>query len=326
MSVTIKDVAKESGYSVTTVSYALNDHAGIPSKTKEKIKDVAKKLNYVPSAYASSLKSKKSFNIGVFVADFDGPVHQTIISGIAKGINEVKGPYKIFVTVAKSSMNLIKSGIVDLAVIMDSRVSNAEVTEISKIVPVITFDMKVDGDNIYYTDITNKRSVYEVVMYLYKKGLTRIGYLLGAEKSYHNQMRFEGYKMALDALGLKLDKSIVFNGGKFIEEAGFEVINSYLKKGKIEFDALVCANDELAIGALKALSLNNVNCPKDVKVTGFDNDAIGQTIKPTLSTISVNWQEYGRKIARYAIDIISGEKVDKQMIIETTFIERDSTK
>ena len=327
MGITIKDVAKKSGYSVTTVSYVLNNTHSIPQKTKDKIYKAAKELNYVPSAYASSLKRRKTHNIGVFVADFDGPVHQTIISGIAKGINAENSPYKLFVTVAKSSMNLIKSGVVDLAIIMDSRVSSDEVKEISKIVPVITFDMKVEGKNIYYTDITNSEGVGEVVKKLYNSGSRRIAYLLGPKDSYHNEMRFLGYKNALNELNIEYDENIVFSSGLFIEEAGYEVISNYLDNHKLDFDSLVCANDELAIGALQAFEKHSINCPKDVKVTGFDNVPIGKYIKPSLSTISVDWQEYGKKISQFAIDIINGKtKENETLVLDTKFIERESSR
>lgn len=326
MGVTIKDVARKSGYSITTVSYALNGRREIPDKTKEKINSVAKELNYVPSAYASTLKRQKSFNIGVFVADFDGPVHQTIISGISKGINEAKSPYKLFATVAKSSMDMIKSKIVDLAIIMDSRVSNSEVIEMAKIVPVITFDKKIEGANIYYTDMTNFEGVYDAVDKLFHKGARRIAYLLGPERSYHNQMRFNGYKKALVDLKLDFNKNIVFNANLFIEDAGYKTINDYLDHNDLNFDSLICANDELAIGAMRALSEHKINVPRDVMVCGFDNIMLAHYTNPTLSTVSVDWLDYGRKIAKYAIDILSNKvKNNEPLIIETSFVEREST-
>ena len=81
--VTIKDIAKYCGCSISTVSYALNDSDLVSEKTKERIRQAAKELNYTPNAYASGLKRKKTYNIGVVISGFDGPIHHNVLAGIS---------------------------------------------------------------------------------------------------------------------------------------------------------------------------------------------------------------------------------------------------
>ena len=86
---TIKDVARESGYSISTVSYALKNDPKIPEATREKIKEAARRLNYVPNASARALKTGKNYSIGIFVPGFEGPIHSTLLAGIAAVIRDV---------------------------------------------------------------------------------------------------------------------------------------------------------------------------------------------------------------------------------------------
>ena len=104
---TIKDIAKKSGFSVSTVSYALSDDPKIPDKTKQIIKAVARELNYVPNVFARGLKNKGNKNIGVFLAGFKGPVHPAILSGIGNVIEQTNGEYKLIATTADENLKLI---------------------------------------------------------------------------------------------------------------------------------------------------------------------------------------------------------------------------
>lgn len=304
----------------------LNDSKEVSAETKERTRKAAKELNYVPNAYARGLKNKTTFNIGIFLSGFEGPIHHTILSGITKILTGADCKYNMLVTLSDDKMLLIKEKSVDLAIIMDSRVESETIIELSKIVPIITFDKEIFGKNIYNTMIDNVNGIYLETLDLIKKGCKRIGYMLGSKHSYHNRKRFEGYVKALEEEKMPLDKSIVFDADAFTEQRGFEVINDIVSQGKkLTFDSLICANDELAIGAINALTKNGYNVPKDIMVAGFDNIEKGSYIIPSISTVKVDWKDYGEKMAKLALDILARRQT-QDIDIPVEIIERDSTK
>ena len=215
MKVTIKDVARYSGYSVTTVSYALNGNGEIPKETKEKILSAAKELNYVPNAYARALKSKKTYNIGVYIHDFDGPVHPTIISGIASGFNKQSSRYKMIVLVSDDKLSFAKENYIDLAIIMDPTISDKVLKEISVNIPLVVFDKLIEGKNIYMSDINNEDGMKDLTNLLISKGFKKIAFVLGSDDSYHNKSRYAGYIKGLKENGIEVDDSIIYKAHRF---------------------------------------------------------------------------------------------------------------
>lgn len=322
----IKDLAKYCGVSISTVSYALNDSPRISDETKERIKTAAKELNYIPNASARSLKSRKTYNIGIFVSGFEGVVHNLILSGIANVLTNTNSGYNMLVTLIDEKMLLIKQRNVDLAIVMDSRIKDNQLTSLSKIVPIITFDKYLLGDNIYNTNIDNTGGIYEQTTKLINKGCKNIAFLLGSRDSYHNQNRFMGYIKALKDNNYKINYDLIYDADAFTEKRGYEVISDVLKhNNNLPFDALVCANDELAIGSILALKEASYSVPNDVKVVGFDNISMGQYFKPTLTTVGVSWYDYGIRLAELALAILANKECEG-FEMPVTIIERESSR
>lgn len=322
----IKDLAKYCNVSISTVSYALNDSPRISYETKQRIKQAAKDLHYIPNASARSLKCKHTSNIGVFIPGFEGTVHNLILSGIANVLTQSDSKYNMIVSLIDDKMNLIKQRTVDIAIVMDSRIKDAQLHRLSEIEPIITFDKYSLGDNIYNTNIDNTLGTYLETELLIKKGCKRIAFLLGSNASYHNQNRYIGYVKALKEYGIELDVNLVYDADAFTEIRGYEVIRDVIRNNdKLPFDAIVCANDELAMGAMVALKEQNYNIPYDCKVVGFDNINMGQYFKPAVTTVAVDWVGYGVKLAQLALDILAGKECEG-FDMPVYIIERDSSK
>ena len=324
---TIKDLAKYCGYSVTTVSYALNGNKEIPEVTKKKILKAAKELNYVPSFYARGLKNSKTYNIGVYIPDFDSPIRHMIISGIARGFKEYDNRYKIVVLLPDEKMTFIRGRSLDLSIIMDPKVNDSTIIDLATILPIIVFDKTVNGKNVFIANVNNEKGIYDLTNLLLQKN-KRIGYVLGSDDSYHNKQRYEGYKKALIDNNIEIVDNIIYNAHSFTEDAGFNLVDNLLTGiNKLPFDVLMCANDELAMGAINAFLLHGYSIPNDVKVTGFDNNQLSAVIIPSLTTISIDWFSFGIELAKYALDIINKKEVVNSLVINSaSIIERDSTK
>lgn len=324
---TIKDIAKYCGVSVSTVSYALSNNATISEKTKEKVRQAAKILNYVPNSNARSLKQKSTHKIGVFVPGFQGTIHPTILAGIAHVMRNIDEKYNMIVTFTDDDMSLVKEHSVDLAIIMDAKTTENTIKLLSNYVPIITFDQHAKYNNVYNTYVDNHKAMLQMTELLIQKNCKNIGIVLGSNSSYHNQLRFAGYKKALELYHLPFDESIVYNADAFTEFKGHEAIDNAIKNSRVlPFDGLVCCNDELAIGALAALKEHGFEVPKDCLLTGFDNIDKSVYVHPNLTTVHVDWFNYGIKIAQLALDILKKEKNTQSFSISGSIIERESTK
>ncbi|MCD4827730.1 MAG: LacI family transcriptional regulator [Acholeplasmataceae bacterium] len=324
--VTIKDIAKHCGVSVSTVSYALSNHSTISEKTKEKIRKVAKELNYIPNANARSLKHKSTNKIGVFVPGFQGTIHPSILAGIAHVLRNIEDKYNMIVTFTDDDMLMIKNHSVDLAIIMDGKTTQKTIKDLSAYVPIITFDQNSIGENIYTTSVDNFNATYQLTKHLIDQGCKRIGFILGSHASYHNTIRFEAYKKALADTQIQFDSDIVYDADAFTIYKGWEVISNHIdSKSKLPFDGLVCCNDELAIGAIKALTENGYKVPTDCLITGFDNIDQARYHDPTITTAHIDWYEYGIKIAELALRILKKEHHESSFIISAEIIKRESS-
>lgn len=325
--VTIKDVAKHAKYSVTTVSYALNGSKEIPEVTRKKIIEAAKELNYVPSAYARGLKKKKTYNIGVYVHDFEGPVRHIVLSGLVEGFKESDSRYNMVVLLPDEKMSFVRERSLDLAIITDPLVPDEVVKELTGIMPIVLMDSNIESNNAYQIDVNNKEGIYNLTKDLLDKGYNRPAYLYGSHDSSHNKQRYLGYKKALNEKGINPDERYFFDADSFTEDMGYKIIKDNLKNKDKDFDVLICGNDELAIGAIRALQELGYKVPDDVAVTGFDNIDKGNLIKPSLTTITVDWFTFGKIMAKYAIDILNEKETRRKINLEKAeIIWRDSTK
>ena len=318
----IKDVAKKAGVSVSTVSYALNDSKEISNVTKNKIKKIADELGYVPSSYARSLKlkSKQSFRIGVFVPGFGGPIHPMILNGLANIFEKSK--YNMVAALANNDLYLIKDKSVDLAILMDPRISYDSIKAIENICPIIIYDKDIDDERFYTVKLQNMEGIYNETKYFISLGVKKIAFMYGPHNSQHNKERFDGYKKAMEEANLQ---TILYDAGSYVEERGYDLMNEILSN-PIEFDAIICSNDELAIGSIRSLVEHGYNVPEDCLVGGFDNNEKSKLIEPSLTTIDVNYYECGENIAKMALDILSHNSVPKTMIVPAKLIKRNSTK
>lgn len=320
----IKDIAKACGVAVSTVSYALNDNELISLETRRKIQKVAKEMGYYPNSYARSLKRSKTHKIGIFITDFAGTIHPAILNGIDKILS--KSEYQMVVTLADDKMTMIKDKSVDLAVLIDSRISQNQIEDLKKYCPLIVYDKKYNNLDSYYVMLENEDAVYNETKYLLGLGAKKIAFLFGPHSSLHNQERFMGYMRALEEVNLD-SNALVYDANSFTEDAGYEVMSRVLDDiSLLPFDAILASNDELAFGALKALNEHNYCVPNDCILAGFDNNEKSKFVNSPLTTVNVDWIQCGKDIARFALSILSGdEELDKVKKIKTNLIVREST-
>ncbi|MBN2696821.1 MAG: LacI family DNA-binding transcriptional regulator [Bacilli bacterium] len=318
---TIVDIAKASGYSVSTVSYALHDAKNISKATKEKIWQIAKQLKYYPNAAARNLKNRKTHNIGLFISGFSGPVYHKIYEGIAHVINQTK--YNLLISFWQNAKKMISERQIDAAIILCPLVPDS-VIELSESmgIPVYVLDRRSDDECKAHSHVVDSyHGAYKATEHLVNQGYQRIAYLSGIPDSQVNLERQAGYIDALRAGGI--EKNDLIYTGDFTEKSGAEVVKNL--EGKFDFDAIFCANDEMAIGFISACQSVGVKIPEDVAVIGFDDVEVGKYIAGGMSTIKVDQYSWGLEVANDLLQILQGKKIECQKIVATELVIRKTT-
>ncbi|AUD65881.1 hypothetical protein BK011_09350 [Tenericutes bacterium MZ-XQ] len=316
--VTIKDVAKASGYSISTVSYALNDSGNIPQSTKDKIWAVAKKMKYYPNAAARNLKNKKTYNIGFFVSGFSGPVYHKIYDGVATGLEGSE--YNLLVSFSRNAKKMITERQIDAAIILCPIVDEKVITIAESLnIPTILLDRANPGGDLIFSHVVNSYEGAKIAtQYLVDKGRRKIAYLSGVVGSYDDKERYQGY---LDIMkNQNMDPIVYF--GDFTEKSGKAIVD--MLNDELPFDAIFSANDEMAIGMIKALEDKGISIPKDLNVIGFDDVDVSTYIAGGLSTIHIDHHAWGVQVAKDMLSILKGEQVDKEKKVPVALVVRNT--
>ncbi|OCA99074.1 LacI family DNA-binding transcriptional regulator [Clostridium beijerinckii] len=301
MATTIKDIAKALGISHSTVSRVLTGSKSVNEKTKEAVLNAVKELNYIPNMSARSLKIDKAYNIGVFfstISNGTSPfVFQTVINNVYKNIDK---KYNVIVKgIDMYEKNTINPKNYDGMLVVSQKIDDDDfIREIlEKEIPAVVINRKVNHDVInVYTD--ESVGVYKGVEELIKKGHKDIAIIEGAINFDSTKMRREGYLKAFNNYNIKLDKNLVLNGN-FTVKSGYEKANELIEMNE-EFSAIFAFNDEMATGAIKAITEHGLRVPEDISILGFDGNEIGRFITPSITTIKRPIGE----IARIATDLL----------------------
>lgn len=316
---TIKDVAKKAGVSISTASYALNNLPNVHPETKQRILDAAKSLNYYPNGTARNLKTKKTGNIGVFVYGFSGPIFSDVLEGIRQNLQE--NGFNIIVSSGKSSENLLNERQVDGAIIFDNNLTDDCLKNYaSRDFPTFVLDRIIEGKNIYSSVIDNEGIVYRFIREMVKKGYKDFAYLSGPNDSFNNNHRYDGFKQALKDEHIDDYK---YYQGDFTIQGGYQIGQQICKEEK-KPRFVYCANDESAIGLMKALREMKIHVPNDIALAGFDNIYLGEYLTPKLTTIGIDHIQWGKNVAQALSDLIKHKKLSEVKHPEGLIIMRES--
>jgi LacI family transcriptional regulator len=317
--VTIKDVAKEAGVSIATVSYVLNNDPRIKKETREKVLKAVKKLNYVASGIARSLKKAKTNIIIVFVSNFAGPIYQEILETIHVKLKERN--YRMIVSNGDLAESFLLERQSDGAIVLDPNIPlDLLIKAENKNYPIVDTTKMINQNNIIDLHINSFDPAYEVIKLAIKENYQKIGFMHGNQKSLDNKLRYEGYLKALKEHNLE---PFCLLNGNFTETSGYDAIKQYIIDGNELPEVLFCSNDEMAVGAMDYLKKRDIEIGKDIKVIGFDNIELSRYYRPSLTTIDINRSEWSASIADTIINMIEGKKV-KPYITKSRIIRRDT--
>ncbi|WP_026478429.1 LacI family DNA-binding transcriptional regulator [Alkaliphilus transvaalensis] len=330
MSVTIKDIAKIANVSHTTVSRALNDSPLINSETKEKIKIIAKELNYTPNYNAKSLVLDKSYHIGLFFSTITQGTSSHFFHEVVKGVNEViKDQYNLVVKGIDDyqDFNQINKNTFDGIIVMSQSTKDKSFiySVLKKNIPLVVLNREVDEEKIVNILSDDKRGAYNAVKHLIEKGHRKIAIIEGQEGFKSTHERREGYLEALMDYQISLDRKYLVRGNYDLE-SGYKAMKQLLNLEELP-TAVFCSNDDMAVGAMKALGEKKISVPQDISIVGFDDNVFSAFLTPALTTIKRPIEKISQEGAKRLIDLINGKSLsDEAIYIKTELQVRDSVK
>ena len=333
--ITIYDVAKKAGVSITTVSNVIHNKTNIPPSTKKRVQKVMQSLNYVPNIIAQRLVTRRTQIVSLLIPSINNPFFADLYDGIERYLNEKAPHYRIQIGNTLYSTDreaeLIQSfrrEYVDGFIIVSNDPSSSEIAQLRKERIPFVFsinDIHSVADDPLVT-YNNYEMAYTAASYLLDLGHKRFGYIAGLfGESDRPQARFNGFQQALRDKGVRFYKKHFVIGGSYSSEAGFFSCQKLFSSPGERPTALFCANDLIAVGAMHALQKQGLTVPADVSIVGFDNIQPSAYVSPPLTTIGVKISEVGYESARLLFQILNREKPEKRQItISGKLIVRES--
>jgi len=324
--VTIQDVAKAAGVSVSTVSRVLNGKVDVASDTQERILEVIDELGYTSNLAARSMRSRKKNLIGLVVPDIGFPYSIEIMKGINKAIAESAFDLLVYttggiqkdgtITREQHYVSLLNNSLTDGVIIVASAAA-----EFLTNAPIIAVDPHYINPNYPSVQGTNYHGALDAMEYLLRLGHRRIAFIAGRPGNGSAVRRLKGYQDALLSAGIALDDELIVQGD-FSTPTSHECTLGLLSLGNPP-TAIFAANDQSAIGVYQAADELGLRVPDDLSVVGFDN--ISEAKYLGLTTVDQFLADMGYVAVQMLIKLINDETVDKHIHkISTKLIERSS--
>ena len=331
---TIKDIARLAGVSVSTVSRVLNDHPDVSETAKEKVLAVVSEYNYIPNTCARELVKTSSDNIGVVARGMSNPFYTKIITEIGDKI-EKAGYTMVMQQIGTSDDEILAAARMERdkkllgLIFLGGRLNYTKEQTSAINVPFVccTFSNQygtLDKADYSSVCIDDNQAAYDAVEYLYKEGHRKIAVLLsGPDDGSVSQVRYAGYVRALNDFGIELDENLIIPINSYNIADAYEGMKKWLKKNN-NFSAVFAISDNMAMGAMKALREAGKSIPGDVAVIAIDGIEASEYMNPVLSTLCQPMEKMGDEAVKLVVDIIRGKKNHKHIVLETALREGES--
>ncbi len=324
--VTIKDVAREAGVSISTVSNALNGVDVLRPETKQHILDVAERLNYVPNLNGRNLKSQCTKVIGLFLTSIRGTYYNILADAVYQECKKYGYELNIFISErADNMMANILGKRMDGAIILNKDIREKETILLQKTqTPIVFLDRELQGERMTSVIFDSYHEGEMVAQYLLSIGHHTFAYINGASDNYDNMKRMQGFQTALMQSGIQFDEIDIIEG-EFEKEIAYESMKQFVQSDRPLPEAVFAANDLSAIGAVKALIDSGIEVPEQVSVVGCDDIEIASLVRPSLTTMRTSFEKQGTLAVQHLIALISGEEKGCIDVLQGRIIPREST-
>ena len=333
---TLKQIAKELGVSVSTVSKALNGSPEISEPTKQRVQEYAKLKNYKPNVIGLNLKNRRTKTIGVIIPNILNSFFAKVFSGIEKVADE--NGYKVITCISNESsekeinaLEMLSNGTIDGFILSIAEESQKMqkfdhfTTIINEGTPIVMFDRIADEVNCDKVIVDDIESAMNATEHLLKTGCKKIALLSAIDNLSVGKLRAQGFYKALESKGLKVDEKLVILANDN-EEFNSRIGGFFIKNKP---DGVFALDEHASVTAMKLGIQNGYKIPQDLSIIGFADGVWSRRMTPSLSTVSQHGPEIGEVAAQLLIDKL--ESIEETFTFTTTTIktelrQRDSTK
>jgi LacI family transcriptional regulator len=328
MAITIRDVAREAGVSVSTVSRVLNDKDDVAPETYERVQDVIQRLAYTSSLAARSMRSRRTNVIGLIVPDVADSFSIQVMKGANQAIFELDYDLIIYTSgsIKKRSaaereqyfVSLLNGSVTDGVIIVTPAAKS-----FSTAAPVVTIDPNNECPECFMITAMNHTGAMAAMEHLIGLGHRRIGFIGGRPDLQCAQQRLQGYQDALRQAKIPVDQDLIVDGD-FTTETGRLCARELLSLSNPP-TAIFAANDQSAIGTIETAREMGLRVPEDLSVIGFDNIPEAAYFNPALTTVDQFIREMGRVATEKLIGLIQGQSLESELHkMPTQLVVRDS--
>ncbi|MBP3579810.1 MAG: LacI family DNA-binding transcriptional regulator [Clostridia bacterium] len=324
---TVKDIAKKAGVSVTAVSFVLNNKAGVSNETRKRVQDIIKETDFKPSLSSKKLVLNKSFNICLMMNAFSSPFEDLFYFEITRGIinRSMKCNYNVIISkpiLSQSELpDLIYSGDADGIIFMQD-ISPALIDKANSCgVPFLIVDSHSSNENVTSINPDYKKAAYDATSYLIRHGHTDIAIIASKVVSDFYNQTLSGFSEAMGEHNLMINPHFC-NISATGEDSAYEEAKKLFMLEKRP-SAVLCTVDSFAIGVMRCAKDMNLSIPEDVSIIGIDDILLSRYIEPKLTTIGIDKEGMGTLAMDMIVQKIKGKKVES-ILLPMQLIERDS--
>jgi LacI family transcriptional regulator len=324
----LEQVARRAKVSTATVSRVLNNASVVKTSTRARVVKAIEELKYHPNLHARNLAGGKSRTFGMIVSNMENPfffdIYKTVESDAHSAGYEVvvaNTDYRSEQLVASIRL-MIGRRVAGLAAIV-SEMEPALIDELNESgIPVVFYDVGVPRKNVTNIRVNYRRGIDKVIDYLHSLGHRKLGFI-----GHHAALGpiNERARAVMDAASRYTDTSVRAAADADTLDGGRLAARNLLSNGEMP-TAIVCANDVMAVGALRELRERGIRVPRDISVTGFDNVKLSEFCYPALTTVHIPREQIGHLVADTLLAKTDKASVaDHEMVIDPEFVLRDST-
>lgn len=329
----IYDVSQKAGVSIATVSRVINGSSNVSEKTRQKVLTVMKESGYTPNVFARGLGLNTMQTIGIMCSDSSDPFLANAVYHLEHNLRH--NGYDSFLCCTglelpdkKKYLKLLLSKRVDAIILVgsqyleSSKKDNNYILEAAKHMPIMLINGYLSGHNVFCTVCDDYQAVYDAAGRLCVDGKKRILYLYNS-RSYSNQQKLAGYRAAIANAGLPADDSLILYCSKQIPEATAQIAAA--AAAGLDFDAVLCSEDCLAIAAIKYCRKAGLKVPDNISIIGCNNSELSICCEPELTTIDNHVETLCTTTVSNLMQVLGGTTVPGRTMLSTNLVIRGTT-
>ncbi|WP_158734591.1 LacI family DNA-binding transcriptional regulator [Alteribacillus sp. YIM 98480] len=324
----MSDVAKMANVSPATVSRVLSNPDLVSKQTRDKVLEVIDKVNYQPHIVARQFRTKVTKTILAVVPDITSDFFSEVLRGIEhvainEGYQVILGDTEHSLERESDYVNLLLQKQVDGMVLLTAKLEKERLEELAEHFPIVLACEYIDGLNVPTVSIDNISAARKATEHLIHLGHKQIAHICGPMNVILSRDRLRGFRQAMMSHDLDVDPSFIQEGGLTIE-SGYNQMTKLLALETPPTGVFVY-NDEMAMGAIKAVKESGLQVPEDIAIVGFDNLKMSMVIEPHLTSIDQPKYDIGQKAMNLLVQMINKEQIKKRsFVMKDELIIRDS--